>query len=56
MTSTALAIIKLRRRLRMNQTQFARAVGVSQKTVSDWETSKGTRTVMLAIRLARLLK
>ena len=33
-------VLRLRRRLRMSQGEFARWIGVRQQTVSDWETGQ----------------
>jgi len=46
-----------RRRIRLNLTQgqFAREIGVSQQTISDWERRKRLRQVQLAMRLHRFL-
>ncbi len=40
-TPTAAAVTRLRKRFRMNTSQFARLVGVSPPTVSNWENSSG---------------
>ena len=40
-TPTAAAVTRLRKRFRMNTSQFARLVGVSTPTVSNWENSSG---------------
>lgn len=41
-TPTASAVTKLRKRFRMNTSQFAKLVGVSPPTVSNWESGSGT--------------
>ncbi len=43
MEFTSVAIKKLRSKLRMTQVQFAKAIGVSERTVIHWE--NGTRGV-----------
>ena len=40
-TPTAAAVSRLRKRFRMNTSQFARLVGVSPPTVSNWENGNG---------------
>ena len=40
-TPTAPAIRRMRRRLRMNQSQFASLIGVSAATIAKWESSTG---------------
>jgi transcriptional regulator with XRE-family HTH domain len=49
-------IRRLRMRMSLTQAQFARKVGVSQQKLSDWENGKRLRSVMEAMRLARVLK
>ena len=41
-TPTAAAVARLRKRFRMNTSQFAKLVGVSPPTVSNWENGSGT--------------
>ncbi len=41
-TPTAAAVTRLRKRFRMNTSQFAKLVGVSPPTVSNWEEGSGT--------------
>lgn len=48
-------IRELRERMRLNQGQFARLLGVSQQTVSDWERSERLRQIEIAMRLVTLL-
>ena len=45
-----------RSRLGMSQGGFAREIGVSQQTVSDWERGKRLRQLGVALRLLRFLK
>lgn len=40
-TPTAMAVTRLRKRFKMNASQFARLVGVSPPTVANWENSSG---------------
>ena len=40
-TPTAAAVARLRKRFRMNTSQFAKLVGVSPPTVSNWEKGSG---------------
>jgi len=40
-TPTAAAVTRLRKRFRMNTSQFAKLVGVSPPTVSNWESGNG---------------
>ncbi|VAX12765.1 zinc finger, SWIM-type [hydrothermal vent metagenome] len=40
-TPTAAAVARLRKRFKMNTAQFARLLGVSSATVSNWENSRG---------------
>ena len=51
----ALRIRSLRERLKLSQGSFARHVGVSQQTVSDWESGKRLRQIEVALRLTRFL-
>ena len=46
-------IQKLRTKLGMNQTEFAKIIGVNQGTVSRWEAGKGTpgENEMIGIRV-----
>lgn len=46
----------LRERLKLSQGGFARHVGVSQQTVSDWERGKRLRQIEVALRLSRFLE
>lgn len=39
----------------LNQTEFAQRMGVSQKTISDWERGLGLRSVQIAMKLLRIL-
>jgi DNA-binding transcriptional regulator YiaG len=55
-TALAAAIRRLRERLELSQGQFAREVGVSQQTVSDWEQGKRLRQFHVVLRLIRLLE
>ena len=41
-TPTAAAVARLRKRFRMNTSRFAKLVGVSPSTVSNWENGSGT--------------
>ena len=40
-TPTAVAVNSLRKRFRMNTSQFAKLVGVTPPTVSNWENGSG---------------
>jgi len=56
---TAAAVVRLRKRFGMNQSQFARLLGVSQPTVINWENAGGTlnlrqRTMQALTQAARL--
>ena len=44
-----------RSRLGMNQGMFAREIGVSQQTISDWEHGKRLRQLDVALRLLGFL-
>lgn len=44
----------LRKRLKMNQTQFAKALGVRQATVSEWE--RGIYKPSLSIEQVKILE
>lgn len=48
-------IRSLRERLKLSQGSFARHVGMSQQTVSDWESGKRLRQIEVALRLTRFL-
>lgn len=52
----ALQIKELRQSLRLSQGQFARTLGVSQQTVSDWERGKRLRQIEVVMRLIALLR
>ena len=52
----ALQIRSLRERLKLSQGGFARHLGVSQQTVSDWERGKRLRQIEVALRLSRFLE
>lgn len=45
----------LRENMNLSQGEFARAVGVRQQKVSDWERGLGLRAVVEAWRLANVL-
>lgn len=45
-----------RRRLGLPQAKFARAVGVSQQKVSEWESGRRMRAVFAVLRLARVMQ
>lgn len=51
-TPSATAVTRLRKRFRMNTSQFARLVGVSPVTVSKWENSGGKLNLQLRTREA----
>jgi len=58
-TPTAASVTRLRKRFRMNTSQFAKLVGVSPLTVSNWENGGGTlnlrqRTHDALIQVAKL--
>lgn len=58
-TPTAAAVARLRKRFRMNTSQFAKLVGVSPPTVSNWENGSGTlnlrqRTLDALTQVAKL--
>lgn len=38
---TATAVVRLRKKFRMNQSQFAKLLGVSQQSVNNWENADG---------------
>jgi DNA-binding transcriptional regulator YiaG len=50
------SIRRLRRRLKLTQSQFARQLGVSQQKLSDWERGRRLSAVAHAMRLAKVLK
>jgi DNA-binding transcriptional regulator YiaG len=52
----AAAIRRMRQRLKLTQTRFARELGVSQQKLSDWERGRRLRAVMEGMRLAEFLK
>ncbi len=51
----AASIRTVRQKLGMSQRQFARAVGATQQTVSEWEHGLRLRPIVIAWRLADLL-
>lgn len=54
-TTIGSAIRRYRLRRRLDQTQLAGAVGVSQGTVSDWETGRQSPPVGKLAMLAKVL-
>lgn len=52
----AASIRRMRQRLKLTQTRFARELGVSQQKLSDWERGRRLRAVMEGMRLSEVLK
>jgi DNA-binding transcriptional regulator YiaG len=52
----AVKIRRVREGLQLHQGDFARLIGVSQQTVSDWEQGKRLRQMIVAMRVMRLLE
>lgn len=52
----AAEIRRMRQRLKLTQTRFARELGVSQQKLSDWERGRRLRAVREGMRLAEILK